>query len=114
MEVLYRDEELNQWCRNYSAYKKKTTHRALEKLIYDGFMEEAYALGFMPKVLAWKSYSAYSLESALNGTKEDLIHGIFVEIRSDYGCNGSLIRHAIAEGKMYRLMSAWLHYENRC
>ena len=113
MEVLYRDEELNQWCRNYSAYKKNTTHRELERLIYDGFMKEAYALAFMPKILAWRPYSAYSLESALAGTKADLIHGIFVEIRSDYGSNGSLIYHAIAEGNLYRLMSAWLHHENR-
>ena len=54
MEVLYRDKELNQWCRNYSAYKENTAHRALEELIYNGFMKEAYTLGFLPKVLAWK------------------------------------------------------------
>ncbi|MGM9522184.1 MAG: ADP-ribosylglycohydrolase family protein [Oscillospiraceae bacterium] len=112
MKVLYQDKELNQWCRNYSAYRENTTHRELEKMIYEGFVKEAYALGFMPEVLAWKPYSAYSLESALTGTKADLIHGIFVEIRSDYGSNGSLISHAIADGNLYRLMSAWLYPEN--
>ena len=86
MEVLYRDKELNQWCRNYSAYKENTTHRALEELIYNGFMKEAYTLGFLPKVLAWKPGSAYSLESALCGTKADLLYGICMEIRADYGC----------------------------
>lgn len=113
MEILYRDKELNQWCRNYSAYRENTTHCELEKLIYDGFMKEAYALAFMPKILAWKPYSAYSLKAALNGTKADLIHGIFVEIRSDYGSNGSLISHAIASGSLYYLMDALLHYENK-
>lgn len=107
MEVLYRDKELNQWCRNYSAYRKNTTHCELEKLICDGFMQEAYALGFMPKILAWKHVYT-GLESALAGTKSDLIYGIFAEIRSDYGCNGSLISHAIAEGNLYRLMRAYL------
>lgn len=107
MEVLYRDKELNQWCRNYSAYRKNTTHCELEKLIYDGFMQEAYALGFMPKILAWKHVYT-GLESALAGTKSDLIYGIFAEIRSDYDCNGSLISHAIAEGNLYHLMRAYL------
>ena len=106
MEVLYRDEELNQWWHNYLAYKENTTHRALEKLIYDGFMKEAYALGFMPKVLAWKQGSAYSLESVLNGTKADLLYGICMEIRSDYGCNGSLIYHTIASGRLDGTMVA--------
>lgn len=114
MEALYRDQELNQWCRKYSVYTENTTHRELEKLIYDGFMKEAYGLGFLPKVLAWKRDSVYSLKSALNGTKADLLYGICMEIRSDYGSNGSLINCAIAEGNLYRLMNAWLHYENRC
>lgn len=109
MEVLYRDKELNQWCRNYSAYRENTAHCEVEKTIYDGFMHDA-ALGFMPEVLSWKAGSAYILESALNGTEADLIHGIFAEIRSDYGNNGSLIYHAIADGNLYRLMSAYLSY----
>lgn len=113
MEVLYRDKELNQWCRNYSAYKENTTHRALEELIYNGFMKEAYTLGFLPKVLAWKPGSAYSLESALCGTKADLLYGICMEIRADYGCNGSLIYHAIASGSLYYLMNTLLHYEDK-
>lgn len=113
MEVLYRDKELNQWCRNYSAYKENTTHRALEELIYNGFMKEAYALGFLPKVLAWKPGSAYSLGSALCGTKADLLYGICMEIRADYGCNGALIYHAIASGSLYYLMNTLLHYEDK-
>jgi hypothetical protein len=35
MEVLYRDKELNQWCRNYSAYRRNTEHCELEKIIYE-------------------------------------------------------------------------------
>lgn len=108
MEVLYRDKELNQWCHNYSAYSRNTEHCALEKVIYDGFMHEAYTLGFMPKVLSRKSYATYQLERMLAGTDEDLIYGICMEIRGDYGNNGSLITHAIADGNLYRLMSAYL------
>lgn len=108
MEVLYRDKELNQWCRNYSAYRRNTEHCELEKTIYDGFMHEAYKLGFMPEVLSWKPCSAYSLDAALNGTEVDIIHGICLEIRSDYGSNGALIAHSIADGNLYRLMNAFL------
>lgn len=110
LEVLYRDKELNQWCRNYSAYNRNTEHCELEKVIYDGFVHEAYALGFMPKVLSWKPCSAYQLESALTGAEEDLIHGICLEICADYGSKGSLISHAIADGNLYRLMSAYLSF----
>ncbi len=113
MEVLYRDKELNQWCRNYSAHKSNTVHCELEKTIYDGFMQEAYKLGFMPEVLSWNLYSAYSVDTALNGTETDMIYGICSEIRSDYGCNGTLIHHSIANGNMYRLMSAFLSYTRK-
>lgn len=110
MEVLYRDKELNQWCRDYSAYRKNTVHCEVEKKIYNGFVEEAYALGIMPEVLAWKQKYAYSPELVLKGTKADLLYGICTEIRSDYGSNGSLIYRAIAEGNLYHLMNAWLCY----
>lgn len=108
MEVLFRDKELNRWCRNYSVYRENTEHCELRKTIYDGFMREAYELGFMPEVLSWKPYSEYTLEAALNGTEIDLFYGICCEIRSDYVHNGSLVSHAIAEGNLYRLMGAFL------
>lgn len=57
MELLYRDRELNQWCRDYSSYAENTTHCELRDLIYDGFMKAAYELEFMPKALAWKPYT---------------------------------------------------------
>ena len=110
LEVLYRDTELNQWCRGYSAYERNTQHCELEKIIRSGFLQEAYALGFLQKVLIWKPYSAYQLEDALNGTEDDLLFGICVEIRKDYGSNGYLINGAIGNGNLYRLMSAYLSY----
>lgn len=112
LEVLYRDKELNQWCRNYSADRKNTEHCELEKIIYKEFMPEAYSLNFMPKVLSWKSVSSYTLNASLNGTEEDLMYGICAEIRMDYGYNGSLINHAIAKGNLYRLMNAYLSLTN--
>lgn len=38
----------------------------------------------------------------------DILHGICMEIRMDYGCSGSLIYSAIADGNLYRLMCAFL------
>ena len=111
LEVLYRDKELNEWCRNYSAYKRNTEHCELEKIIYNEFMREAYNEGFLAKVLRGRPYSAYTLEAALEGTEEDLIYGICSEIRMDYGYNGSLINDAIANGSLYRLMRAYLSSE---
>lgn len=108
MEVLYKDRELNQWCHNYSAYKRNTEHCELEKIIYDGFMREAYALELMPKILSWNAGGAYSAEAMLNGSEADILYGICMEIRMDYGYNGSLISVAIASGNLYRLMRAFL------
>ena len=108
MEVLYKDKELNRWCHNYSAYTKNTEHCELEKIIYDEFMTEAYALGFMQNILSWKDGSVYLTEAAINGTDVDILYGICMEIRSDYGNNGALIYHAIADGNLYRLMRAFL------
>lgn len=113
MEVLYEDKELNQWCRKYSAHEKNTEHCELERIIYDGFMQEAYGLGFMPEILSWKPYAIYSLVEALKGTEADILHGICMEIRGDYNCKGSLIYSAIGEGRLYRLMCAFLSYGQR-
>ena len=112
MELLLKDKELNKWCRNYSAYVKNTEHLELERIIYDSFVKDAYQLPFMAEVLSRKEYSPYTLESALSGTEADLIHGIFVEIRSDYGSNGRLINRAIAEGNLYGLMKVYLSRVN--
>ena len=109
LEVLYRDKELNQWCRDYSAYHRITEHCEFKKAIYDGFMREAYTLG-LPKVLAWKPYDTYRFEATLAGTAEDLIYGICLEIRMDYASNGSLINDAIANGRLFRLIKAFLSY----
>ena len=109
MEALYRDKELNQWCKNYSKYTQNTEHCELERMIYDGFMKEAYALNIVsPAIIEHKPGYDYCLESALAGTKKDLIWAIAIEIRMDYGCNGSLVHRAIADGNLYRLMRAYL------
>ena len=112
MELLYRDQALNQWCHNYSNYRKTMDHIEIEKMIHTGFLKDAYQLRFFSEALSWKPYSAYSLKAALQGTETDLIHGICWEIRSDYIHNGSLISHAIANGNLYRLMQAFLSYKS--
>lgn len=111
MEALYRDRELNQWCRGYSAYVQNETHRELSRILYDDFMKEAYELGVMQKILADESCHGYTFHAALDGTKRDLMYGIFFEIRMDYGSNGYLISNAIGNGKLYRLMEALVRTE---
>ena len=108
LQVLFEDKELNQWCRDYSAYKTITSHTGLTRMIYDRLMKEAYTPELMPKVLSQRAYSAYSIEAALVGAKFDLAFGICLEIRYDYASNGSLINNSIAEGRLYRLMSTYL------
>ena len=107
LELLYRDQELNQWCREYSAYHRNRVHGEIEKVIYNDLVQEAYGLG-LPKVLSWKPYECYQFEAALAGSEEDLIYGICMEIRMDYASNGSLIHTSIANGRLYRLMRALL------
>ena len=109
MELLYTEPELNRWCSEYSAYQKNEAYTKLERMLYDGFMREAYALDFMPEILASKPYGSYSEEAALAGNKFDIAYGICMEIRGDYASNGSLIYSAIAKGKLYRLMQAFLN-----
>lgn len=94
----------------FSSRKKNTEHCELEKIIYGGFMQEAYKLGVMPEVLSWKPGAVYVPDEALNGTEADILNGICMEIRGDYGNNGSLINRAIGEGRLYRLMKAFLSY----
>lgn len=108
--MLYVDPELNAWCHRYSAYKPNTVHRDLQQLIYDKLMIEAYALD-MPGILEKRPYSSYSFETALAGTKFDVLYGICLEIRADYWSNGCLISSAIASGRLYHLMCAFLGIE---
>lgn len=107
MKILYRDRELNQWCRSYSADGRNTKCCELEKAICDGFVRDTVASGYMPLVLSRKPYTAYRLETALAGTPWDLLHGIYAEIQLNRDSD-ALIRHAIADGNLYRLMDAYL------
>lgn len=111
-EVLYRDRELRDWCRRHSSCKRTDTHLALEQAVYS-MAEEAYQTGFFGQVLSSKPYDAYSLAETLDGTKADLMYGIFLEIRMDYSGGDYLIPSAIAKGRLYRLMKTYLEYDAR-
>lgn len=112
METLYKDKELNEWCRNYSAYREITSHKELREMIYGVFMKEAYALNLMPTVqFLGPECGSNDYEKLIAGTKRDLIYGICIAIRIDYGTNGSLVYESIAKGYLYRLMYNLLHYD---
>ena len=111
-ELLYRDNELRKWCKNHSSHKKTESHISLEKTIYD-MATEVSNIGFYGEVLSSKPYSEYSFAEALDGTKYDLMYGIFLEIRMDYSDGNYLIPESLARGRLYRLMKAYLEYESK-
>lgn len=113
MKEMYKNPELRKWCKDYSAYRAVTTHRDLEKLIYDEFMKEVCELPFFVQYLNKADYGRDYVKR-MNGSKSELIIGLFVEIRGDYGSNGSLINYSIAEGRIYRLMEAYLLHGKIC
>lgn len=114
MEVLYKDKELNEWCRNYSAYREVTAHQELREIIYGVFMKEAYASDLMSTVTAWgPECGENNFEKLIASTKADLVYGICSAIRMDYGSNGALIYESIGKGYLYQLMYNLLHYEER-
>lgn len=112
LQALSEDRELNEWCRQYSAYKENKVHKGMERLIYDGMMKEAYSLGVMPEILAQKAPSEDQAGAAAK-TRFDLAYDICREIRMDYGSNGYLIGGAVAEGRLYRLMKQFLETRER-
>lgn len=101
MELLYKDKELNEWCRNYSAYTPNEKHHKLESIIYNEFMHEAYST-FMSR------YRAEKNESESEHTEAGIIRAMTTAIRFDYWCNGGLINSSIASGQLYRLMEKYL------
>jgi hypothetical protein len=109
-EVLYRDKELRQWCMNHSSYRSTEMHSALENTIFS-MASEIGNIGFYGQVLSSKDYGKYALVEALDGTKADLMYGIFLEIRLDYSDGNYLIPQALAKGRLYRLMKAYLEYD---
>lgn len=109
MKEMCENSELQKWCKNYSAYREITTHKDLQKLVYKKFMREAYALPFFSEYLAKADYGQ-SFEKRIKGNKNELITGLFLEIRMDYASNGSLINCSIADGHIYQLMEAYLQY----
>lgn len=109
VELLYLDAELNNWCHKYSAYLENTVHIGLREIIYDTFMKEAYYLDFMPRIMQMVKHEPCPLEKLIAESKLHIAYGIAMEIRSDYHSNGSLIDSSLAQGRLYRLMRAYLN-----
>ncbi len=107
LELLYEDFELNQWCREYSAYQEILSHKYMHDIIYEKFMKEAYNLPQMPEFMALDMNHSKHLAPA-EGSREAIFASICKEIRMDYGSNGYLIHRALAEGTILRLMKAYL------
>ncbi len=107
LELLYDDFELNQWCREYSAYEVIPSHKYIQNVIYKNFMQDAYNLPKMPEFTALGMNHSQHPASP-EGSREAIFASICKEIRMDYGSNGYLIRYALADGTILRLMKAYL------
>lgn len=107
LRVLYLDDALNQWCRNYRYHNNNDPHHIIEETIYNGLMKDAYALDFA-SILSTRPYHRYDYGSTIHGTVDDLIYGICLEIRHDHFVDGALINDSIASGRLYHLVDALL------
>lgn len=107
-DALYHDRELNAWCAQYAANGKNAVHKELERILYDRLVPEAYGLGFMHPVLKSRVGSPYAFDRLVRGSKLDQLHALAAEIRRDWHDPGYLLREAIAEGRLYRVMRALL------
>lgn len=105
-EILYRDLELNSWCRSFIPYVRSMKHKAIGNSL-GHIIQEPVMGNFSQQVLSWRPYSDYQFETALAGTEEDLIHGIFAEVWADAV---SWRYRSIADGNLYLLMNTYLSF----
>lgn len=117
MKLLFEDEELRRWCHNFSVYGSVKEHHAIEKLIYDDFMMQAYDDGIV--ITDYNSVIENSKldENLVNKpekdwvaslSKEQIIACIAYHFRKDHFDNGSLMRYSIGEGHMLTLIQGYL------
>lgn len=118
LEQVEKQEAVKTWCREeYSAYCATAGEwQEWERKLYD-VMHTAYQAGVVcPEYRELLEKGAVSFPEAV-GAEERLLERLEPEvlwgvmallIRMDYGSNGSFIRAAVGEGKLLRVLSAYL------
>ena len=119
LQVIDWDEDLKDFCRNYSPYEKTITHQGLERMLRE-LMSEAYESN-----IVIHDYGQIIEESKLDSEliceptaeflnsldKTQLLACIAWHFRRDHFSEGSLICESIAEGTLLRYMKALLKDE---
>ncbi len=119
LQVIDWDDELKDWCRNYSFYEKTVTHQGLERMLHE-LLSEAYASnivihGYDQVIKQSKldeqlvSDPSEDFLSSLN--KNQLLACVAWHFRRDHFSEGSLIGESIAEGILLRYVKALLKGE---
>lgn len=118
LQMIDNDEDLKQWCKDYSAYSRPESHYSLGEYIYHDFMKDAYEYDLVVNDYRELVEKANALEWVNHPTDEQLSHldaeqllgCIAYHFRMDHFCEGSLVNTSIGEGYMLKMLK---HYSRR-
>lgn len=119
LQTIDWDDELKNWCKNYSFYDELVTHKGLERMLYE-FMTEAYDSNIVihgydqiisDSELDEKLVSDPDEEFLNSLNKKQLLACIAWHFRRDHFAEGSLIRESVAEGILLKYLKALLKGE---
>ena len=119
LQTIDWDDELKNWCRNYSFYEKTVTHQGLERMLHE-LLSEAYDSNIViqdygqiieDSKLDQQLISDASEEFLSSLNKKQLLACIAWHFRRDHFCEGSLISESSAEGKLLKYIQALLKDE---
>ena len=113
LQVIEKDDDLKNACREHSVYSPDTEHPALISYLYDEFMHEAYASNIVVKNYRELVEECGADAWAGNPTDEklDLLDAEYVlgciawHFRRDHFVEGSLIGDSIADGHMLCMLN---------
>ncbi len=118
LQMIFDDEELSSWCRQYSIYNPETIkkHESLDNYLYEEFNSEAYECGILilnyPEVLenagVLEKDFIMSDENLESLSDEQIRACITSHFRADHFNTGSLIYSSVGTGELLRLMKAYL------
>ena len=116
LKMINEDDELKQWCKQYSAYKPAKTHKSLEDYIYHSLVKDAYDADMVVQNYAQLVEESgvgeqigKPTESVLKQIDADHILGwIAWHFRRDHFCEGSLIQESIGDGFLLMMLEQYV------
>lgn len=119
LQAIDWDDELKDWCRNYSFYEKTVTHQGLERMLHE-LLSEAYDSNIVihdygqiieDSKLDQQLISNPNEEFLSSLDKKQLLACIAWHFRRDHFSEGSLIGESIAKGILLKYVKAFLKGE---